>query len=116
MIYNKFGRVINFSSIAAKQIITGESIYASSKSAIESLTKGVARELAPFGITVNCISPGPIETKLIKNISNEQIENILKFQINQRMQQKSDILEIVRWVISPESKSMTGQIINVGGA
>ena len=116
MIYNKFGRVINFSSIAAKQIITGESIYASSKSAIENLTKGVARELAPFGITVNCISPGPIETKLIKNISNEQIENILKFQINQRMQQKSDILEIVRWVISPESKSMTGQIINVGGA
>jgi 3-oxoacyl-[acyl-carrier protein] reductase len=116
MIPNKFGRIINFSSIAAKQLIMGESIYASSKSAIENLTKGVARELAPFGITVNCISPGPIDTKLIKNVSSEQIENVLKFQINQKMQKKSDILEIVRWLISPESKSITGQIINVGGA
>ena len=116
MIQNNFGRIVNFSSIAAKHVIIGESIYASSKAAIENLTRGVAKELAPFNVTVNCISPGPIDTNLIKKISSDQISKVLKFQIHEKMQEKNDILKIVCWIISEESQAVTGQVFNVGGA
>ena len=60
-------RIINISTIASHLNLEGESVYVSSKAAIESFTRVIAKELYPMGITVNTIGPGPVKTNLIKN-------------------------------------------------
>lgn len=65
----KLGRIVNFSSAAVGTACEGLSAYASSKAAVEQLTKILAREFQPFGITVNAIAPGVVETDLTANVS-----------------------------------------------
>jgi len=67
----RFGRIVNFSSIAVQMASEGLSAYACSKAAIEQLTLILAKELRPFGITVNCVAPSFIETTLSKSIPTE---------------------------------------------
>ena len=88
---NGGGRIINFSSIASPLNLEGEALYASSKAAVESLTKTAAKELAPMNITVNAIGPTPIETDLIKLVPKEKIEELLEKQAIQRLGTESDI-------------------------
>jgi len=70
---NKFGRIINFTSVASPLNLSGEAIYAASKSAIEKLTMILAKEFGNNGITVNAIGPSPIKTDLIKNVGEEKL-------------------------------------------
>ena len=77
MAKNKFGRIINFTTVAVPLALEGEAIYAASKSAIETLTKILAKGLADSGITCNALGPSPIKTDLIKNIPDEKIKQLL---------------------------------------
>ena len=61
---SKAGRIINFSSLAVKIGLQGESVYVASKAGVEGFSRSIARELASFNVTVNCISPGPVKTIL----------------------------------------------------
>lgn len=72
----RWGRIINFATIATPLKLAGESIYASSKAAIISLTQILAKELSEFGITVNAVGPAPVKTDLILSISEEKINEI----------------------------------------
>ena len=78
LIRNGEGRIINFSTIAVRLGLAGESIYVASKAGVEGFSRSFANEVAKFGITVNCIAPGPIRTNLLKGISDVQIKNIVK--------------------------------------
>ena len=73
----KFGRIVNFSTIAVPMHLDGEALYAASKSGVETFSKIIARELADFRITCNVVGPTPIRTDLIKAVPSEKIENIL---------------------------------------
>jgi 3-oxoacyl-[acyl-carrier protein] reductase len=112
---NHYGRIVHFGSIATPLKIEGESIYASSKAAIISLTQVMAKELSDFGITVNAIGPTPIETNLIKNIPKEKINNILEMQSIKRMATYDDIANVVDFFISSSSSFVTGQTLYLGG-
>ena len=115
LIRNKKGKIINFSTIAVNLGLKGESIYAASKSGVETFTRILAKELSPFNITANCIAPGPIRTNLLKGISEEQIKKITEQQIIQKEMKPSDLFKIVDFLLSNSSSNITGQIMNVGG-
>jgi 3-oxoacyl-[acyl-carrier protein] reductase len=112
----KFGRIINMTTIAVPMQLEGESIYAASKSAVETLTRVMGRELAPYGITVNAIGPSPIDTNLIRNVPAASIQAIVDRLAIKRRGTPEDVFNVVDFFIRPASDYITGQVIYLGGA
>lgn len=115
LIRNKSGSIINFSTIAVNLALKGESIYIASKAGVEGFSRSFAREMSDFNINVNCIAPGPIDTDLIKGVNANQIKKIVDSQILPRQFDKDDICDLVEIIIDQKSRSISGQIFNVGG-
>lgn len=112
---NHFGRIVNMTTVAVRLKLEGEAAYAASKAAVQSLTEVMARELAPFGITVNAVGPNPIETDLIRNVPGEKIDSLLKRQAIPRLGTAEDVANVVDFFLRPESDFVTGQIVFLGG-
>lgn len=112
---NNYGRIVNFSTVAVPLRLDGESIYAASKSAVITLTQILAKEFAPFGITLNALGPTPIKTDLIKSVPKHKIEKIISNQAIKRMGELDDIINVINFFLSPESHFITGQQIYLGG-
>ncbi len=110
-----FGRIVNFSTVATPLKLEGEAIYAASKAAIVSLTEILAREFAPFNITVNSVGPTPIKTDLIRAVPKEKIDRLLARQAIQRFGRFEDISNVIDFFIKKESDFVTGQNIYLGG-
>ena len=115
MMKEKYGRVINFSTIAKPLRLEGEAVYAASKAAIESFTQTSSKELSTFNITVNAIGPTPIETDLIKAVPKDKIEDLLNKQTIKRFGTFEDIINVIDFFIDDRSSFITGQIIYLGG-
>lgn len=116
MVRQKTGSIINFSTIAVALGLKGESIYSASKAGVEGFTRAFAREMADFSITVNCIAPGPIATDLIKGVSAAQIEKVVARQILPRQFTPDAVADLVELLLDPRSRSLSGQVLHVGGA
>jgi len=112
---SKTGRIINFSSFAVKIGLQGESVYVASKAGVEGFTRSIARELAPFNVTVNCISPGPIKTKLTNKVPPSYIDKVIQQQIINKQCTKEDVLKSVKLILNPESDKITGENFVIGG-
>lgn len=115
MIKRKKGRIVNFSTVAVPMNLEGEMVYASSKAAVEKMTRIMARELAQYNITVNGIGPTPIYTDLIKAIPKEKIEELLQKQAIPRLGTYDDVRNVVDFFVNEESNFVTGQVIYLGG-
>lgn len=115
MVRQKYGSIINFSTIAVALALKGESVYAASKAGVEVFSRTFAREMAEFNIRVNCIAPGPISTDLLKGITDTQIKKIISNQVIQKQFQKSDVCDLVELLIDKKALSLSGQVLNVGG-
>ncbi|MEO5669316.1 MAG: SDR family oxidoreductase [Ramlibacter sp.] len=115
MIRNKSGLIINFSTIAVALGLKGESIYAASKAGVEGFTRAFAREMADFGITVNCIAPGPIATDLLKGVTPSQISKIVAQQIIPRQFTTDAVSDLVEVLMDSRSSALSGQVLHVGG-
>jgi 3-oxoacyl-[acyl-carrier protein] reductase len=109
------GRIINFSTVAVPLNLHGEAIYAASKSAVETLTRIMAKEVGDFGITVNAIAPTPIDTDLTRTVPKNKLEEIINQQSIKRMGNFEDVLNIIDFYIRPESSFVTGQVLYLGG-
>jgi len=112
---NRYGRIINFTSIAAPLKLEGEAVYAASKAAVTSLTQILARELAQFNITVNAIGPTPVKTDLIRSVPKKKIDNLINRQAIKRFGEFHDITNVIDFFINPQSEFITGQVIYLGG-
>lgn len=112
---NRFGRIINFVSVAIPLKLAGEAVYSSSKSAVISLTQIISKELAQYGITVNAVGPTPVKTDLIHNVPEEKINIIIGLQAIHRLGEFKDISNVIDFFISPNSDFITGQVIYLGG-
>ena len=114
MIRQKYGRIITISSLAVPLLLEGTSAYTATKAAIVSMTKIFAKELAPMGITCNVIGPGLIETDVTKTFSNEWKKMLIEKHTIKSVVTIEEICYIIEFFIGSKSKSITGQLINMG--
>ena len=112
---SRFGRIINFATVATPLKLEGEAVYAASKAAIVSLTQVLARELGSLGITVNAVGPTPVRTDLIRSVPPESMAALLQRQALPRYGEFRDISNVIDFFIRPESDFVTGQVIYLGG-
>jgi len=115
MVKNSFGRIINFSSMAVKLEVEGEAIYTASKAAIISFTRVLAKEVYPFGITCNVVSPSAIETDLMSEIDENALNKVLSRNAVKTKGKMEDVSNTIDWLIKPDSVAITGQVIYLGG-
>ena len=115
MMRQQGGRIVNFSTVATPLNLEGEAGYAASKAAVESFTRVFAREVAPFGITVNAVGPTPIQTDLIKSVSKEKMDALLRRQAIRRFGEFRDVVNLIDFFARQESDFITGQTVYLGG-
>ncbi len=115
MLKQKYGRIINISSIVAFMGNIGQANYSASKAGIAGLTKTIAKEYANRGITVNAIAPGFITTAMTETIPENIKNEMLKSIPMNRFGTTEDVANAVVFLASPETGYITGQILHVNG-
>jgi 3-oxoacyl-[acyl-carrier protein] reductase len=115
MIKNKFGRIINITSISGLMGNPGQVNYSSSKAALTGFTKSLAKEVGSRNITVNSVAPGYIETDMTSFLEDETRMNIIKNIPLGRIGKVDDVSELVMFLASDEASYITGQTISVDG-
>ncbi len=115
MVETGWGRVINISSIVAQMGNFGQSNYAVAKGGLIAFSKALAREVARKNITVNCVSPGFIDTDMTSVVPEEALDVVRKITPMGRLGTAEEVAIAVRFLANPKSSFITGQVINVNG-
>ena len=115
MVHRKNGKIINISSIWGICGSSCEVHYSASKAAIIGMTKALAKELGPSGITVNCIAPGIIDTEMNSAVSKEDMQTLIDETPIQRIGTPSDVAKLVLFLASDGADFITGQVISPNG-
>lgn len=115
MMENRYGKIVNLSSIYGKVGGVAESIYSSAKAGIIGLTKSVARELARYEINVNAVLPGLILTPTIEKMAEKYRSRIIENTPLGRMGRPEEVANVVAFLASDEASYMTGAAVEVSG-
>ena len=115
MVRRKRGNIIIISSMWGQVGASCEAAYSASKSGLIGLTKALAKELAPSGIRVNCVAPGVVLTPMLKDFSEEDLENLRLETPLEMLGEPEDVAELVSYLASEKSRFMTGQVIGLNG-
>ena len=115
MINNKWGRIINISSMWGVTGASCEVHYSASKSALTGFTKALAKEVGPSGITVNCVSPGFIDTAMNAHLDEDSVKEIVDSTPIPRAGKGEDVAYLCSFLASDKAEFITGQVIGVDG-
>lgn len=111
----KKGVIINVSSVSSMMALPGQSVYAATKGAVNSMTATLARELAPYGIRVNAIAPGFIATDMVAHLPEEKINEYLTQIPLGRLGKVEEVAELAAFLASDEAAYITGQTLVIDG-
>lgn len=115
MIHKKSGKIINISSMWGEVGASCEVHYSASKSAVIGFTKALAKELAPSGITVNCITPGVIDTEMNGCLDADAKEELIGEIPLQRMGKPQEVANLALFLASEDADYITGQVVGISG-
>jgi 3-oxoacyl-[acyl-carrier protein] reductase len=116
MKHQKFGRIVNISSIWGQKSKEGRTLYSSSKAALDALTRSLAIEFASYNILINSVAPGYIETDMLKQYNTEKELSTIRDKIPmKRFGKKIEIAELVKFLCSENNSYITGQILTIDG-
>jgi len=113
MVRQRGGRIVNLSTVAVPLALEGEAAYVASKAAVEALTKVLAAELAPHGIRVNAVGPGPVDTALTRTVPKAQLDVLRARMGLGRELAMSEVIEAILAFLKADSTA-TGQVTYVG--
>ena len=115
MMKQRYGRIINITSVVGASGNAGQVNYAAAKAGVAGMTRSLARELGSRGITVNCVAPGFIETDMTKDLTDAQTRALMAQIPLGRLGQASDIAHAVAFLASPNAGYITGTELHVNG-
>lgn len=115
MIKQRFGRIVNISSVVGVTGNPGQTNYAASKAGIIGLSKSLAREVGSRNITVNVVAPGFIDTDMTRMLSEEQHAKLIEQIPLNRMGQPEEIAHVVAFLVSSNAGYITGETLHVNG-
>lgn len=115
MITQRFGRIINVSSIWGISGGSCEAVYSAAKGGVNAFTKALAKELAPSGVTVNAVAPGAVKTDMMERFGEEELKMLADEIPLGRLADPEEIASLVYFLALPESSYITGQIISPNG-
>lgn len=110
-----YGRIVNLTTIAVPMLLEGELSYAASKAALETMTRIMAAEVAPFGITINLVGPCPVATDLIAGVPRAKMDALIARLPLGRMASLEDVAYAVDLFCRPQAGHLTGQTLYLGG-
>ncbi|MFC3746360.1 elongation factor P 5-aminopentanone reductase [Paenibacillus sp. GCM10012306] len=115
MVSQRFGRIINVSSVWGISGASCEVAYSASKGGVNAFTKALAKELAPSGVTVNAVAPGAVNTAMLANLEEEDLRMLEEEIPAGRLGAPDEIASLVYFLALPESGYITGQVISPNG-
>ena len=115
MMKQRYGRIINITSVVGASGNAGQANYAAAKAGVAGMTRALARELGSRNITVNCIAPGFIETDMTAGLSEDQQKSLLVQIPMGHLGKPQDVAHAVAFVASPQAGYITGQELHVNG-
>jgi 3-oxoacyl-[acyl-carrier protein] reductase len=115
MMRERWGRIINITSVVGQAGNAGQANYVSSKAGLIGLTKSLAQEMAPRNITVNAVAPGFVDTDMTQSLSQELKDKILAAIPLRRLGKPEDVAAAVRFLASEEAGYITGHVLSVNG-
>lgn len=115
MINNRYGRIVNISSVVGLMGNAGQTNYSASKAGVIGFTKALAREVAARGITVNAIAPGYIATAMTESLSQDVKETFVELIPMRRFGTPDEVAHVVKFFLSEETSYITGQVVGING-
>ncbi len=115
MLRKKSGIIINISSVSSVLAVEGQSVYSATKGAVNAMTHTLAKELAKYGIRVNAVAPGFIETEMMNGIPEELQKKYLEAIPEKRFGTVQDVANVVGQLCSDDFSYMTGQVLVLDG-
>jgi 3-oxoacyl-[acyl-carrier protein] reductase len=115
MMRQRYGRIVNISSPMSRVGFAGQANYSASKAGLEGMTRSISKEVASRGITINCVSPGFIDTDLLSDLDDSTRKNYQKMVPVRRFGKPSEVADAVLFMAKKESSYVTGTTLEISG-